>query len=177
MWLSLRTIHGISVIFRRSRRKNNSLVQPLPCQSWLPSQLQQKSRAGGAGGTSERCWVTLAVSQEPISKIHNLQCFLPTKAARTERYCCPFPPLGSPACAPPTWGSLCSASHYWGWQSKAGSSSSAQEWGEERWKYTPSLAGCSRVHRQISPTASSASPFPHRARAKGFNVSRSITTI
>lgn len=29
--------------------------------------------------------------------------------------------------------------------------------------------------RQISPTASSASPFPCRARAKGFNVNRSIT--
>lgn len=104
MWLSLRTIHGILVIFRRSRR-NNSLVQPLPCQSWLPSQLQQKSKTGGAGGTSsESCWVTIVFSQEPTSKIHNLHCFLPQKAARTERLCCPFPPLGSPACAPPTLG-------------------------------------------------------------------------
>lgn len=73
------------------------------------------------------------------------------------------------------WGTLCSAWHYWGWQFRAGSSSSAQEWGKERWKHTPRLVGHGWGCRHISPTSSSASPFLPRARARGFNVSRSIT--
>lgn len=51
---ALGTIAGISVIFRgrRSRGKQqqeDSWVQPLPCQSWLPSQLWERSKTGGDG--------------------------------------------------------------------------------------------------------------------------------
>lgn len=83
----------------------------------------------------------------------------------------PFPSPGHPSMVNPSPGLPCAQPHTTG----AGSTSSAQEWGKERWKSTLRLAGCSWGCRQISPTASPASPFPQRARVKDFNVSGSIT--
>lgn len=101
-------------------------------------------------------------SQSPVISPH--------KSCQDREMLLPFPSLHHQP-----WGTLCSASRYWGWQFRAGSASPAQGCGKERWKYTPRLAGCSWGHRQISPTTRSASPFPHRARAEGFNMSKSIT--